>query len=254
MIKIQDIEDHAFFAMRKAQMELLNTERLGITHVTDVVSPCMRNVIYKKILPSVGASTEDVKSLLFGQAIHKTTILGKKEYNELFLGYNWVKDEPITLEEARKIPDGDPKHLDIIYGSIDDVLEFKGDIIIADKKTTGAINYFKKDRIGASDQHKAQINVYRVLLKKCYDMDAKWGCDIYIPNSISKEERDIIVPKAFKLNPIEETLTTMIEQAKFIKASMTKKILPERTKCFLCNSMCPYATKCFTDERESFAD
>ena len=167
---------------------------------------------------------------------------------------DYPQDEPVTLEEARKIPVGDPKHLDIIYGSIDDILEYKGDVIIADKKTTGAINYFKKDRIGASDQHKAQINVYRVLLKKCYDIDAKWGCDIYIPNSISKEERDIIVPKAFKLDSIEETLTTMIEQAKFIKASMIKKALPERTKCFLCNSMCPYATKCFTDERDSFAD
>ena len=144
--------------------------------------------------------------------------------------------------------------MDIIYGSIDDILAYKGDIIIADKNTTGAIDYFKKDRVGASDQHKAQINVYRVLLQKCYDIDAKWGCDIYLSNQVSKDTRDGIYPKAFKLDPIEETLTSMIEQAKFLKASLTKKKLPERTKCFLCNGMCPYATKCFTDERESFAD
>ena len=254
MIKIADVENHAFFAMRKAQMDMLETERLGIIHVTDLVSPCMRNAVYKKILPSTGASTEDIKSLLYGQAIHKTTVLGKKEHNELFLAYNWVRDEPVTYEEAKKIPEGDPKHLDIIYGTIDDLLKVGDEWYIADKKTTGSIDYFKKDRVGASDQHKAQINVYRVLLKKCYDIDARFGCDIYIPNSVSKEERDIIVPKAFKLNPIEETLTSMIEKAKFLKNSLQEKLLPERTKCFLCNSMCPYATKCFTDERESFAD
>ena len=254
MLTLAEVEDDAYFAMRAAQMDMLETERLGVTHVTDVVSPCMRNVIYKKILPSVGASTEDIKSLLYGQAIHKTTILGKKEHNELFLAYNWVRDEPMTEEEAKKIPADDPKQLDIIYGTIDDLRQVKGEWVICDKKTTGAIDYFKKDRIGASDQHKAQFNVYRVLLKKCYDIDAKFGCDIYIPNSVSKETRDGIFPKAFKLNPIEDTLTNMVEKAKFLKAALQKQILPERTKCFLCNGMCPYATKCFKDERESFAD
>ena len=34
--------------------------------------------------------------------------------------------------------------------------KYKDEYYIADKKTTGAINYFKKDRIGASDQHKAE--------------------------------------------------------------------------------------------------
>ena len=46
----------------------------------------------------------------------------------------------------------------------------------------------------------------------------------------------------------------MVEKAKIIKTALTKKLLPERTKCFLCDSMCPYATKCFTDERESFEE
>ena len=68
------------------------------------------------------------------------------------------------------------------------------------------------------------------------------------------ETKDIVKPKAFKLKPKEETLTDMVEKAKIIKNALTKKLLPERTKCFLCDSMCPYATKCFTDERESFEE
>ena len=50
-----------------------------------------------------------------------------------------------------------------------------------------------------------------------------------------------------------KTLEKKIKQGRIIKASLTKKILPERTKCFLCDGMCPYATKCFSEESDSFA-
>ena len=64
-----------------------------------------------------------------------------------------------------------------------------------------------------------------------------------------KDNADKPVMKSFKLAPMEETLIDMIEKAREIKESITKKLLPKRTKCFLCDGMCPYATKCFVDER-----
>ena len=70
---------------------------------------------------------------------------------------------------------------------------------------------------------------------------------------IDKEKKDKPVIMSFKLKPIDETLEKIITQGRIIKASLTKKILPERTKCFLCDGMCPYATKCFTEESDSFA-
>ena len=70
-------------------------------------------------------------------------------------------------------------------------------------------------------------------------------------NQVSKEDRDKIVPLAFKLRPVEETLTKLVEQAKIIKDSIKNKTLPERTKNFLCDGYCPYATKCFTDEGDT---
>ena len=73
-------------------------------------------------------------------------------------------------------------------------------------------------------------------------------------NSIDKEKRDKPVIMSFKLKPIEETLLDMIEKANIIKTSLTEEILPERTKCFLCDGMCPYATKCFTDNREKWSE
>ena len=254
MIKLEDVANKAYFAMRKAQVAAMQTERLGQIHVSDVIKPCMRYVIYNKTTPSNGMSTEDMKSLLYGQLVHSKTFLGKKEHNEMFLGYNRVKDEAVTLEEAKKIPEGDPRHLDIIYGSIDDILPIGDKWMICDKKTTGSIDYFKRASSRPSDTHVDQINIYNVLLKKCYNIEAHFGCVIYMSNQVEKDQRDKIIPLAFKLKPIEETLTKMIEQAKIIKASLSKKLLPPRTKCFLCDGMCPYASVCFTDERESYED
>lgn len=230
----------------------MHTERLGKIHVSDVIKPCMRNVIYKKTIDDSGMTTEDMKSLYFGQAVHSNSQLATDEHHEKFLAWNWVRDEALTYEEAKKIPETSPEQLDIIYGSIDDLMKLGDTWIITDKKTTGSIEYFQKERNSASDSHKDQINRYRVLLKKCYNIDADKGTVIYISNKIEKEKRDKPAIKTFKLAPIEETQKDMVEKAKIIKDAMTNRTLPERTKNFLCDGMCPYASFCFTDERKKW--
>ena len=130
-----------YFMYRRSQMDALKTERLGQIHVSDVIKPCMRNVIYRKTLPETGATTEDVKSLYFGQIVHSNTQISRHEkYNEIFFAKEYVRDEALTYEEAKEIPEDDPRQLDIIYGSIDDLLKVEGKWIITDKKTTGAID------------------------------------------------------------------------------------------------------------------
>jgi len=250
MITLENISDKVYFEFRKAQIEGMKTERLGQIHVSDLIKPCMRYVSYSKFLPKM-SDTEDVRSLFFGQAVHNITVLNGEEYNEMFLGYNYVRDEVVTRDDALKMPADDPKHLDIIYGSIDDLLKVGDKWVISDKKTTGSIDYFSKARSSASESHIDQINRYRVLLKKCYNIDAEYGSVIYISNSINKEKVDKPIVKSFKLKPIEETLADMVEKAKIIKDSIKNKTLPERTKNFLCDGYCPYATKCFTDEGDT---
>ena len=63
MLKLEDINNEIYFEFRRSQMDALRTERLGQIHVSDVIKPCMRNVIYRKTEPETGASTEEVKSL-----------------------------------------------------------------------------------------------------------------------------------------------------------------------------------------------
>ena len=254
MLKLEDVNNHVYFEFRRAQVEALKTERLGVIHVSDIIKPCMRNVIYKKILPQTGMSTEDYKSLYFGQIVHSNSMIARPEHHEKFLAYNYVKDEPLTREEALQIPPEDPEHLDIIYGSIDDLLEIDGKWVICDKKTTGSIDYFSRYNSKPSESHIDQINRYRVLLKKCYDIDAEFGCVIYISNKIEKETREKPSILSFKLRPIEETLKDMIEKSRIIKDSMNDCTLPERTKCYLCDGMCEYASMCFEDNRKKWKE
>ena len=180
-----DVNKEAYFAYRKAQIEAMGTERLGVIHVSDIIKPCMRNVVYNKITPHT-MSTEDMKSLYFGQVVHSNSMIAEPQHHEKFLAYNYVKDEPLTREEALQIPPEDPEHLDIIYGSIDDLVKVGDKWVICDKKTTGSIDYFSRATSKASESHVAQINRYRVLLKKCYDIDAEFGCVVYISNRIEK--------------------------------------------------------------------
>lgn len=252
MLTLEDINNHIYFLFRKSQAEAMKTERLGTIHVSDVIKPCMRYVTYKKISEDNGMSTEDMKSLYFGQLVHAHSQLAETEHHEKFLGYDYVEDKPVDLEWARKLPEDDPKHLDIIYGSVDDLIKVKGEWVIVDKKTTGSIGYFSKYNSKASDSHKQQTNCYNALLKKCYGIEAKRGGVMYISNSVSKEDRDKPVALSFKLDDPDKVLQEMIAKAKIIKDSLINKTLPERTKNFLCDGMCPFATKCFGDEREKY--
>jgi len=254
MLKLSDINDKVYFEFRRAQVEAMHTDRLGQIHVSDIIKPCMRNVIYKKINKSTGVSTEDMKSLYFGQVVHSNSQLAEDKHHEMFLAYDYKRDEALTEEEAKSIPVDDPRHLDIIYGSIDDLLKVGDKWVICDKKTTGSIDYFSRAASKPSESHKDQINRYRVLLKKCYDIDAEHGCVVYMSNKIEKDKRDKPICMSFKLNPIEETLKDMIAKSRVIKDSLENKTIPARTKCFLCDGMCPYATFCFTDEREHYEE
>ena len=253
MIKLEDINNEIYFELRRAQMEAMETERLGKIHVSDVIKPCDRYTIYGKIYPKM-MSTEDTKSLYFGQVVHSNSQLADDEHHEKFLAWDYVEDKPLTYEEAKAIPEDDPKHLDIIYGSIDDLMKVGDKWVICDKKTTGSIGYFSKATSKPSDSHKDQINRYRVLLHKCYGINADFGCVIYISNKIEKDVRDKPVCLSFKLQPYEDIVEDMKRKATIIKDALLNKTLPKRTKCFLCDGMCPYASKCFTDNRESYEE
>ena len=195
-----------------------------------------------------------MKSMIFGQMLHKVIKLAE-ENNEIPLISNWIDGGVNRLagdkEEIMRLIKG--KEWDFLTGTIDDLVYVKGEPIICDKKTTGSIDYFKK--FGKpSDSHKEQINMYRVLLKKCLNIDAKWGANIYISNCITPDDKSrdapIIIP--YRLDEVEKTEKIMIERCKKIKDYMEKKIIPDGTKNYLCDGMCNYASRCFNETKKKF--
>ncbi len=252
MLLNETVEDKVYFAYRKSQIEGMETPRLKCIHVSDLIKPCMRLVTYNN-MGEPAKTAQDIKSMFIGQAIHSITDMStSKEDHEKLLIYDWVNDKGYTslyeLEEGEEIK---RRPWDFIAGSIDDIVLIDGAPIIVDKKTTGSIEYFHSRTATANDGHRLQINCYGVLLEKCYGRLSKKGCVMYIPNSVSKDNsiKNEPIAHAFSLTKPEEVLNMMKTNAAIIKDAMTNKTLPGRTKNFLCDGMCPYAVKCFTDDR-----
>ena len=63
MLTLDTIKDKVYFEFRRAQTDTMHTERLGRIHVSDLIKPCMKNVVYRKLLPDTGMDTEDMRSL-----------------------------------------------------------------------------------------------------------------------------------------------------------------------------------------------
>lgn len=245
MLDIDKIKDEVYFAFRRAQLEAMKTDRKGQIHVSDVISPCMRKVWYSKMDKDKKMDTETIRPLYIGQAIHNASMISNDpKYHEIELAYNYITDEAVDLKKMKKTPIDDPIWYDILLGSIDDLIKIEDKWIICDKKTTGSIDYFSKSTSRASDSHVKQLNHYRVLLKKCMDIDAEFGCIIYIDSKNSQTyDKPVTIP--FKLQPIENTLESIKNNGLILKKSLLTGEKPERTRCYLCDGMCGYASKCF---------
>ena len=243
------MQEQIYLMYRKAQNKVMETDRVGKIHVSDLNSPCIRKVYYSKTAERRELNTDDMKSMFFGQMLHKLVKVADEDLNEVTLAYDYVKKEAVDIGKLRKKLDpDDPKWYDIIVGTIDDLVQNpEKEWIICDKKTTGSIDWFKKSRT-ANESHINQINKYHALLKYCRDIEAKHGCVIYISSTMTKDNYDKPIITTFDLSNPEDTMKDMIEKAKKIKESMLKEKKPERTICFLCDGMCPHATFCFDDD------
>jgi len=252
MLLNETVADAVYFAYRKSQIEGMETPRLKCIHISDIIKPCMRLVTYNN-MGEPAKTAQDIKSMFIGQAIHAITDMSTNtDDHEKLLLYDWVNDKGYTSPHDTEIK---MRPWDFIAGSIDDIVYVEGEPVIVDKKTTGSIEYFHGRTADVNDGHRLQINCYKVLYQKCYGKDIKKGCVMYIPNSVSKDNaiKNEPIAKAFSLTKPEETLNMMKTNAAIIKDAVINKILPGRTKNFLCDGICPYAVKCFTDDRTSWA-
>jgi len=234
----------------------IESERLGVIHVSDLIKECMRYSVYNKIKPMGSSDTQNIRPLYLGQSIHNNSMMASKpEWHEMFLAYNYISDTSLSYEECKLMEKDDPRWLDIVLGSVDDLREIDGEIIVCDKKTTGSIGYFenmwKRGQFN-NESYKLQTSIYALLLEKCYGIQSKWGCNIFYPTHLEKGDKEKIIPIAYKLKNKDDMMKLMVDNALIIKDAMSNKNLPERTRNFLCDGMCPHATYCFEDDRKKW--
>lgn len=246
MIMKEEIETAVTEAFHKAQDKLLehtSGSRINTFHVTDFVSPCLRKTWYqKRIKKPMG---RDVKSILYhGLIVHEHSQLS--HFHEVTMCYDIVEDKSYTPQEVSQMPW--QKTLNMITGTLDDLMRVNGEYVIADKKTWNNKGYVK---LTPDEGYIKQLSIYRVLLEKAYGIDAKWGCLLYLDKTHDLSES----PMAFELDSIEDTKAFLLKSLKELQG------FPDANPCWLCNGKnrqgkiyCPYLEQCTRDGRTDRAE
>ena len=245
----QTIKDFIVTAWHKSQRDALwknSGGRLDTWHVSDFVSPCLRKTHYSKIPELKKDMTDEMAGILYqGVIVHDNAVLGS--INELTMCYDIVKRENIDPSTVKAMEKEDPRKKDILTGTLDDLLRIGNEFVIADKKTWNARGYKKKE---ASPEHILQVNIYKLMLKYAYGIEANYGCNLYLDKGNGYAE----TPLVYETAPIDETQAFLDKTLNKLKNGV-----PDPTITFLCNGenkdkkiYCNFLEQCKKDGRDNF--
>lgn len=237
---------------------LNDSDRSGI-HVTDLVSPCLRQIFYN--LKMKQFSNGEERDLSLEQA--HTFWLGKK-YHEIKISNVAISDSGVhvitDLKDVEIEFDGKkyvvydkagvelgilgyelPVEYYDIKGQIDEIVEYAGDVYIVDKKSTKRIPY------KPYDTHVRQVEIYSVLLWRQYGVKAKYGSILYIQKLHEKDKNGDnkfkVRAYSWELRPLEEIEKDLLEKLRIIKEALEKDELPPAHPNSLCR-WCPWKDMC----------
>ena len=240
------IQDQVFTAVRKAQFDFTKSDRGVHFHATDYVGECARNMYYSKAFPIKGNMDTNLMSIFWvGSAIHAACkISEEKKYNEFGMMYD-IENNAAVLELGKV--DGD-RPFDYVSGTLDDLIPVKDGLknewCIVDKKTWRSKGWKKSS---PSVDHVKQVNIYKVMLKAATGIDAKFGAITYFDMWQDGVNKPQVFP--FELDPIEKTRAAIMLRKEEIKKANETGVLPKRTIHWKCNGYCPYAERCFSEEK-----
>lgn len=180
-------------------------------HVSDLTSECSRKAWYR--MNNFIPDKKDFKKalpLVHGTMLHECCALGGLEHE---------------LKMSR------PTRFGALVGSMDDLIEIDGELIICDKKTTK-----KSIPREVPDNYKTQMNIYAYMYWEQTGNKINRAAIIYIDKSSGWERHKTIL---FDLEPLESTKLLIDSKMKEI----TQKEIPQRVKSFLC-PWCPFYTEC----------
>jgi len=240
--KKEQIQNTVLTSFQKAvstTLEKNNGSRIKTVHVSDFVSPCLRKSYYNQHITDSEQDTIKNKVLFMGVILHEHTKLS--HFHEVTMCYDIVNDRSMTPQDVEDLKDP----AGIITGTLDDLVKVGNEFVIVDKKTWNARGFVKTE---PDESYFKQLSIYRVLLKESYNIDAKYGCLLYLDKSNDLNE----TPLAFELASINETKQFLRQTYNELTCGM-----PPPTITYLCNGKnkfgriyCPYLEQCKKDGRD----
>ena len=219
-----EISRHIISQFKRVQEEKVSyNERSKAVHVSDLTPTCMRKSWYNFHQPDIPLDYYSISNFFLGTILHENVALGKR--NEVTLSANIRNMQPI---KENKI--GKENFYDCVTGSIDDIIEFNGDTIIVDKKTT---NRIPDD---PSEEYVTQVNVYKLLLYINEGIEVKKGAILYLDKPSSFRDTRCFVFDLMGLKEIENTLVSKLDLLKSTSE-------PDRVITSMCD-FCPHLKVC----------
>jgi len=223
---------------KEAQKQLVTGEKRSRTvHASHITGDCMRKSWYDFREKPEPLSAESIANFYVGQLLHKATPLAKK--NEIKYSVNVRTMKPIDVKDINEY-----NMFDCVTGTPDDLVEWEGDLVIADKKTWTSLkinhrdggSYSKKELTEPDAGYVNQLNIYKLLIYIRDNIQAKKGVLLYLDKAISFKNPEYFV---FNLKPVDEIRTWVIDRLDKIK----QLVEPDRVISKYCN-YCPHKKVC----------
>jgi len=243
---LEQIESSAYFAFRESQSRLLiGNKREAGYHVTDLCKPCMRNVFYsKQAEASSTVQTMDTSAMAYlymGNAIHAVSDL-KGKLHEFKMFYHIEEDK--GLDQAEYLQMSTEDKWKVLVGTVDDVIESNGQLVVIDKKTWVSKGF---KLTAPKDHHVLQCNIYRMMLQKCAGLDPVVGCILYLDIGDRIEKP---LPLGFNMQDTKLTRADVVSKWNLLEEARKNKTVPARVKNWMCDGYCAHAMRCFTQGDE----
>lgn len=227
-MKKEEIAEDIVNIFKKVQRDEVTSEGKRTAVHVSALTQCIRKAWYGFHADKPAHLTYDsVCNFFLGHIVHAHTALGGR--NEVKLAANirtMTKiDDPSTIVEFNRY--------DCVVGTADDILEYEGEVVIADKKT---FNGIKKKPTEPDPSYVTQLNIYKLLLFIKEGVEAKYGCLLYLDKAQSLKNP---IPFIFELDPIEKIRADVIKKLDYLKML----IPPDREVTWKCN-YCDYKDTC----------
>lgn len=224
---------------KEAQKQLVvgGEKRSRTVHASHITGACMRKSWYEFREKPEPLSAESIANFYVGQLLHRETPLARK--NEIKYSANIRTMKPIDVKDIN-----DYNLFDCVTGTADDLIEWEGDLVIADKKTWSSLKinyrnggtYEKKELTEPDESYVNQLNIYKLLNYICDGVQAKKGVLLYLDKATSFKEP---LPFVFDLKPVDEIRSWVIDRLDKIK----QLVEPDRVITKYCR-YCPFKTIC----------